>query len=200
MIIIQRVDPQTQLPKGNAYSASLCAGLESWARSAAGTPDASDTPNYKKGTYVAGQVTSMASTLKSEEESKSAWRGYYSIAIFAGQMVGICKTNIPGKPLKISLILSMPDSVRAGAGFTWPKPSPVSCLIAEVASRAPTKPLKLEADDASLVPFYAGAYKFVVIEDAQKPVMELADTSALIAKYQQGVAWTYAEPLPHIPG
>ncbi len=137
----------------------------------------------------------MAEALSSDEGSRSAWRSVYSIATYGGRMLAICKSNAPGKAAKIRLIISMPSALRSQ---DWPSPSPVSCLIAEVAYRNGGA-LSLDAEVQELVPFYE-RYGFKETGAGGLRPMKLDDTSALCEKYALGSAWNYARALPPLPG
>jgi hypothetical protein len=198
VIEIQVTDPKIHLFKGNAYSGSLAGRLAVWAKAALSEPSSKSLKAFEQPKYVANEINSMSSLLVSDGGSKSAWRGIYSVAVRAGQMLAICKTNAPEKQAKIVLIVAMPKSERAD----WPKPSPVSCLIAEVAYRSNGAPIYLQAEVDDLIEFYRDAYGFERTGGGgNKPEMQLSaeNVGKLTEKYKIGVAWKYARPLPALP-
>jgi hypothetical protein len=197
VIQIQVIDPAIHLFKGNAYSQSLASRLAVWASTVRSEAASESLQAFEQPGYVADEIQSMASGLVSEEGSKSAWRGVYSVAAHEGQMLAICKTNAPGKKNKIVLIVSMPKAQRK----SWPNPSPVSCLIAEVAYRSKGAPVYLDAEVPELIGFYE-RYGFKTTGGGgQKAEMKLdtEDAGKLIGKYKFGVHWRYARPLPPLP-
>jgi len=197
VIEIQVIDPRVHLFKGNAYSQSLASRLAAWANAVRSEPPSESLQTFEQPVYVADEIMSMASGLTSDEGSQSAWRGVYSVAVYGGRMLAICKTNAPGKPVKIVLIVSMPKSLRS----FWPSPSPVSCLIAEVAYRNHGSPVLLQAEVPELVKFYA-RYGFERTGGGgSKPEMVLSVENAakLLETYPRGLAWQYANPLPPLP-
>ena len=199
MIDIQVIDPKTHLFKGNAYSHSLVGRLAAWASEARLEKPSESLQAFEQPGYVADEIQSMATGLGSDEGSNSAWRGVYSVAVHGGQMLAICKTNAPGKPAKIVLILAMPKSQRR----FWPKPSPISCLIAEVAHRNKGVPVSLDAEVPELVGFYE-MYGFEKTggggKNKEEMKLSVENAGKLTAKYKYGVDWKYARPLPSLPG
>ncbi len=197
MITIVSIDPMDH-PKGSAYIPTIVKMLKTWAEAMKKVKDTEETPAHEKAEYVAGEIMSMASTMESDMGSKSAFCPIYTLALIDDKTVGaVCKSARDAKPSSIQLIVALPKDLRK----KWPKPSPVSVLMAEVAHRASAlkKSVSLLAEVDSLIPIYEH-YDFEKAgNEGIKVKMVLKDPKGLAKKYEQGKAWQYARKLPSPP-